>query len=226
MRAKLLAMGKRGFKVGEWYRFNKESLYLYVVSSHAPYECRNLWYFMKTHAQRYYGPIDEPPAVRTARDRAGGAASSSSSSAAIRPVRHGYTRAWVPLDMGFLSRDMRELWFMKMRFMGRRGLAVSEEYRYIEGSATEYEVIASAPLKYRDVLYFCGTQAIRYQGLISREMVPDGEEEVNVPAARAVVSPLPMRDLRTSSGQGRIVRVAVADPVEGGPLFTDELHDE
>ena len=36
MRVKLLAMGKRRFEVGEWYRFNKDSLYLYVVSSHAP----------------------------------------------------------------------------------------------------------------------------------------------------------------------------------------------
>ena len=57
-------------------------------------------------------------------------------------------------------------------------------------------------------------------------MGPDGEEIVNAPAVCAVVNPLPMRDLRTSSGQGRIVRVAVADPVEGGPLFTNELHDE
>ena len=56
-------------------------------------------------------------------------------------------------------------------------------------------------------------------------MVSDDEEEDGVQAAPLVVNHLVM-DLRTSSGQGRIVRVAVVDPVEGGPLFIDELHDE
>ena len=189
MRTKLLAMGKRRFEVGEWYRFNKDSLYLYVVSSHAPYEQP-----LVLHEDARSALLRTDRRAARCENRKG----SRWGSCLILLVQcsrptggHGYTRAWVPLDMGFLSKDMKELWFMKMRFMGRRGLTVSEEYRYIEGSATEYEVRASAPLKYRDVLFFSGTQAIEYQELISREMVPDGEEEVNAPAVCAVVTPLP-----------------------------------
>ena len=137
------------------------------------------------------------------------------------------SRSWLPLNMGFLNKGCKDKILEKLRYMGWKGLEVSTEYRYSRLSKTVYKVDSSAPPKFRDVLYFLGTEVEDHREFLVKGMRwgRDDEDEEVAPAVPVAASPH-MRDRRTSSGSlGRLVRVLVAGPGEGETHFEDEIHD-
>ena len=94
--------------------------------------------------------------------------------------------------MGFLNKNCRGKILEKLPFMGWKNLEVSMEYRYSRHSKTVYEVDPSGPPKFRDVLFFLGTEVENHREFLVKGMLwgREDKDEEDSAAVPQVVNPL------------------------------------